>query len=91
MSWIHTQDTKPKARKAYACELCAQSIPVGTIHVARTGIIEVEGRVTMRFHIDCERYTAVNFRDDGDWECTEQSAFSEVINARIPISPTTTL
>lgn len=85
MSWHHIEDTQPKARKDYDCELCGQPIPVGTKHVARSGIVESKGPITIRLHIDCEHYTSVNLWDDGDWECTDTSAFSEVINARAPM------
>ena len=85
MSWIHTEDTKPKARKNHICELCGQSIPVGTKHIARSGFIEREGPITIRLHMDCEHYTSVNLWDDGDWESADTSGFREVINARLPI------
>jgi hypothetical protein len=56
MSWTHLEDTKPKARKNYWCDICAEKINVGEAHVARRGIGDV-GPMTSRMHIECEEMT----------------------------------
>jgi hypothetical protein len=56
MSWIHIEDTTPKARKDYRCLLCERLIPKGIIHVARFGVGD-EGKVKVRMHTACELMT----------------------------------
>ena len=66
MSWHHFEDTKPKARKLYYCDICGEEIQPGEVHVARRGA--GEGRVvTSRMHLDCEMLS--KRWDQMEWEC----------------------
>ena len=72
MSWTHIEDTKPKARKRYWCELCERWIEKGEIHVKRFGIGD-DGRLSARMHITCEKLTRGWGIDE--WENQDPSEF----------------
>ena len=74
--WVHFNDTRPKARKRYRCELCGFPIEPGTIHLARRGVWE--GRLfTGRMHLDCEQMTRDDNWSDDDWENRDEQEFRE--------------
>lgn len=66
MSYTHLGDTKPKARKTHQCRVCGDLIERGEVYIARRGI-GYDGPETVRFHTECEAYSAKHW-DDCDWE-----------------------
>lgn len=67
MSWMHVEDTKPKARKRHVCLLCGFGIEVGEVYVRRFGFGD-EGPCSFEMHVRCERLTAEWRWEDADWE-----------------------
>lgn len=76
MSYTHLEDTQPKARKRYVCELCRDPIEQGTVHIARRGIGE-EGPETCRMHIDCEKLT--HDWEEEDWMYRDTTEFKRLL------------
>lgn len=79
MSWHHLEDTRPKARKDYACYLCGRPILKGTEHIKRSGISE-RCYVTSRMHLACESVTRHQLWDDMDWERHDANEFREMFD-----------
>lgn len=72
MSWVHLEDTRPVARKAYECYLCERPIAEGERHVKRAGVDE-DGRGSFRMHAACEAKTRE--WDEHSWMCHDAGEF----------------
>lgn len=73
MSWVHTSDTFPRARKQYRCRGCYEPIEKGEVHLARRGF-DCDGPLTTRWHKECEEYA---FIDGGPYD-SSPGAFTRV-------------
>jgi len=80
MAWTWFNDTKPKARKKYGCDLCGRKIQIGEKHIARRGADNGEA-FTNRMHLDCEDVTRKNSWDESDWECCDINEFLKELDA----------
>ena len=76
MSWTHIEDSCPRARKDYVCELCGLVIPRGEAHRKRYGITE-DGRMSFRMHEKCVELTAEWGQDE--WDCHDFGEFRQLL------------
>lgn len=74
MSWTHSGDETPKARKPHRCFLCERPIPVGEKHVKRSGF-DQDGPASFRMHAACE--ARARGWDQWEWECHDAAEFRE--------------
>jgi hypothetical protein len=74
MSWLHLEDSTPKARKSHLCHLCNLPIAIGEVHVKRSGVGD-NGMESIRMHEVCEKVT--HGWDEDSWEYSEPCDFRE--------------
>lgn len=81
MSWKHIEDTEPRGRKQYTCDLCGLRIRKGAKHVRRVGVSF--GRLyTGRYHAVCE--AATHDWDEYEFECHNTGSFQRY-ELRLPL------
>lgn len=79
MSWLHLEDTQPKARKDHDCFLCGNIIPKGTKHISRSGIGD-DGPERIHMHIECELQTKT-WKEE-DWLAHDPVDFKELMQKK---------